>query len=261
MIGCRFVSGRRGEIRSLSFKRLAGLVAKYSLLALALLVTAGLSALTTMRVVLTAQEVTVPSLLEKRLAEANAIAGRSRLLLRVEGRRNDPRVLPDRIVTQEPQPGSTLKSQRSIRVWLSLGPRRLTVPSVEGESLRSGRLSLEQAQVPVGRVVEVVGAAEEGTILMQHPAPGETDSLGPEGGSVLVSLGPSSRSYVMPDLIGRAGADALDALRLAGLKVSEVRYRSYPGVGPGIVLRQLPPAGYRVTPATTISLDVNKIPE
>jgi len=243
----------------LSFKRVAILLLKYGLLGLALLATAGISAITTMRVVLTSQEVTVPTLVEKRIPEAGALAARQGLLLRVEGRRNDPQIPADRIIGQEPAGGTTLKTQRTIRVWVSLGPRRLTVPPVEGESLRTGRLSLEQAQVPVGRVVEVSDGAAEGTILQQHPAPGETDSMSADGASLLVSVGPRNRNYVMPDLIGKRAGEVLDALRLAGLKVAEVRYRTYPGVGQGMVLRQVPAAGHKVSPQTSISLDISKV--
>ena len=242
----------------MQIKRFAILSVKYALVGLALLVTAGLAALTTMRVVLTSQEVVVPSLVNKRVSEAGSLATRSRLSLQIEGRRHDPRVQPDRIVAQEPPPGSTLKSQRSIRVWVSLGPRRLTVPAVEGESIRTGRLSLEQAQVPVGRVVEVPDGSQEGTILMQHPPPGETDTLGTEGASLLVSIGPVHRNYVMPDLIGKPAAQVLDRLRLAGLKVAEVRYRSYPGVPQGMVLKQVPAAGFRVSPRTSVTLEISK---
>jgi eukaryotic-like serine/threonine-protein kinase len=245
----------------LRIKRFAILSVQYALLALALLVTAGLAALTTMRVVLTSQEVVVPALLSKRVHEAGVLAERSRLLLQIEGRRHDPRVPHDRIVAQEPPAGSTLKSQRSIRVWVSLGPQRLTVPLVEGDSVRTGRLSLEQAQVPVGRVVEVADASAEGTILMQQPPAGDTDTLSSEGAALLVSLGPINRDYLMPDLIGKPAAQVLDRLRLAGLKVTEVRYRTYPGMPPGMVLRQVPPAGYRVSGRTSVSLDISKVSE
>src|SRR6185295_16606439 len=140
---------------------------------LALLVTAAVSAVTTMRVVLTSQEVVVPSLIGKRIPEAGPLAARHRLLLRVEGRRHDPKVPADRVVAQEPPAGSTLKSQCSIRVWVSLGPRRLTVPSVVGESGRVGRLSLEQAEVPAGRAVEGNNVSEQRTNLLKQPHPAE----------------------------------------------------------------------------------------
>lgn len=241
----------------MSLKRFAAFLLKNGLLGLALLVTGALSALATMRVVLTSQDVMVPSLLSKRIPEAGALAARQGLSLRLEGKRNDARVPADHILAQEPPPGSTLKAHRSIRVWLSLGPQRLTVPAVEGETLRTARLSLEQAQVPVGRVVEVDDRAEEGRVLVQHPPPGEAEALG-EGISLLVSRGPGNVDYLMPDLIGRKADDVLEGLRWVGLKVAEIRYRTYPGVAPGIVLRQLPPAGHRVSPRTSVSLDVSK---
>ena len=242
----------------MAIRRFAILLLKYGLLAVALAITAGLSALTTMRVVLKAQEVSVPSLVGRRVPDAGSLASKHRLLLRVEGKRNDPRMAADLIVEQDPPPGSLLKTQRSVRVWVSLGPRRLSVPAVEGESLRSGRLTLEQAGVNVGRILEVSNAAEEGTILLQRPPAGETDRLGEEGASLLVSRGPGNRDFVMPDLIGRRADAVLVLLREAGLNVTDVNYKPYLGVEPGIVLRQTPSSGYRVTPRAAVALEVSR---
>ena len=237
-------------------KRFTAFLLENALLAGALLLTAALSAVTTMRIVLSSQEVVVPSLLHRRVADAGALAGRHRLLLRVEGKRHDDRVPVDAIVAQEPAPGAQLKAQRSVRVWVSLGPRRLNVPALEGQSVRSARLTLDQLQLPVARVAEVPDAAEPGTILVQNPAAGETDHVG-EGLTLLVSQGPRQVDYVMPDLIGRKVEEAEDLLRRAGLHTGDVRVRSYPGVPPGIVLRQLPPAGHRVSSVVPIALDVS----
>ena len=254
----RAAPGAGGRENVLAIKRVAILLLKYGLLGAALAITAGLSALTTMRVVLKSQDVAVPSLLGRRVPDAGAVAAKQKLLLRVEGKRNDPRMAADLIVEQDPPAGSLLKTQRSVRVWVSLGPRRLVIPQVEGESLRSGRLTLEQAGVTVGRILEVTNAAEEGTILMQRPPAGETDKLGEEGASLLVSLGPGRRDYVMPDLIGRRASDVLVWLREAGLNVTDVTYRSYLGVEPGIVLRQSPASGYRVTPRGSVAIEVSR---
>ena len=242
----------------LSPKRLIALVFRNGLLALALLATLGASALATMRVVLFAQDVQVPTVVGRRIPEAGALAARRGLSLRVEGRRHDSNVPVDAIVIQEPPGGGTLKAHRSIRVWLSLGPRRLVVPALEGEGLRTARVSLDQAQVPLGRVVEVDDPSPEGTILVQRPPAGEADAIEGAGLALLVSRGPQNLDYLMPDLIGRIADRVLDGLRRAGLKVAEVRYRAYPGVAPGIVLRQLPPAGHRVSTRSAISLDVSR---
>jgi len=240
----------------LTAKRFALFLVKYGLLAVALLATAALSALATMRVVLESQEVVVPPLLDRKVPEAVELAVRHRLTLRVEGRKNDPRVPADRIVAQDPSAGELLKTDRSIRVWVSLGPRRLKVPRVEGETLRTARLMLEQAQVPLGRVVEVEDASAAGTILVQHPPAGDAQAA--EAVSLLISQGAVGVDYVMPDLIGRPAQEALTVLRRAGVKIGAVSYRSYPGVAPGVVLRQDPPAGHRLGAQASVSLDVSR---
>ena len=239
----------------MTIRRFALAALKYALLAGALAVTAGLSALVTMRVVLLSQEVTVPSLVGKRIPEAGILARRNRLQIRVEGKKNDPNVPPDAIVAQEPSGGPALKTNRSIRVWLSLGPRRVSVPAVEGQGLRTARLTLEQAQIPLARVVQVNDPAPEGTILVQHPPAGETQAS-VESASLLVSLGPPRADYVMPDLIGRLSSSVVPALESAGLKLGGLHARSYPGAAPGTILRQSPAAGSRVSGSTPIDLDV-----
>jgi serine/threonine-protein kinase len=238
-------------------KRLTAFLLENAILAAALLVTAALSAVTTMRLVLSAQEVVVPSLLEKRVPEASTLAARHRLLLRVEGKRHDARVAPDGIVAQDPPPGSNLKAHRSVRVWVSLGPRRLSVPALEGQSLRSARLTLDQLGLSVARVAEVADAAEAGTILIQVPPAGETDNVR-EGLALLVSQGPRPLDYVMPDLIGRRLEEAEEALHQAGMAAGDISLRSYPGVQAGIVLRHIPSAGHRVNRATPVALEVSK---
>ena len=227
-----------------------------ALVALALAATATLSAALTMRVVLSSRDVAVPALVGRTVPEAGTLSAQRGLLVRIEGRRHDASVRAERVVAQEPPPGAALKAHRAVRVWVSLGPRRVSVPSVEGESVRTARITLEQSGVPVARVVEIEDAAPEGTVLVQRPPAGEGDAT--PGASLLVSLGPSGASYVMPDLIGRDAVAALTALQSAGLKVGDIRYRSYPGVAPGIVLRQVPPAGHRVSAHTPLALDVSR---
>jgi beta-lactam-binding protein with PASTA domain len=240
-----------------TIKRLAIIILKNGALLIALVITTALSAITTMRVVLSSQEVVVPSLVQKRVPEARKLASGQGLELRVEGKRFHPTIPADRVAAQEPAAGSTLKSQRSVRVWLSMGPRRIVVPAVEGETLRAARLRLEEANITVGRIIEVDDNAAEGTILVQSPPPGETEPDF-DAVSLLVSRGRFGADFVMPDLIGRKAEEVLGGLEHYGLKVTDVRYRNYPGVEPGIVLRTLPAAGYRVGRQTPVSLDVSK---
>jgi beta-lactam-binding protein with PASTA domain len=228
-----------------------------ALLVAALTATLAVSTLTTMRVVLSARDVAVPPLVGQTVAEAGSDAAERNLVLRIEGRRHDPRIPAERVAAQEPPPGSALKAHRAVRIWVSLGPRRVSVPAVEGQSARTAVITLEQSGVPVARVVEVDADAPEGVVVVQRPPAGEAE-LTSGGVSLLISRGPRSASFVMPDLIGYPADSALISLRMAGLKVESVHYRSYPGIEPGVVLRQVPPSGHRVSTRTPLRLDVSK---
>jgi beta-lactam-binding protein with PASTA domain len=62
----------------------------------------------------------------------------------------------------------------------------------------------------------------------------------------------------MPDLIGVNGDRAADLLRNHGFRASVVGDHPYPGVSPGIVLRQNPQAGFQIAPGEPISLEVSR---
>lgn len=246
-----------GNSNELSFKSVFRFLAGNALLGVALVATLGMSAVATMRVVLSARDVAVPGLVGRPLKEASSLVARRGLALQVEGRRHDGDVPAEHVIVQQPPPGRTLKIHRNVRVWISRGPRRIAVPRVEGQSVRTARIALEQAGVPVAHVVEINDPAPEDQVLVQRPPSGETHVPG-DGASLLVSRGRDRADYVMPDLIGRPAAAVMAALVSAGFKIADVRYRTYPGVAPGIILRQLPPAGHRVNPRTPLSLDVSR---
>ena len=239
----------------MSITRIASRTIRYSFLTIAWGVTTALSAATTMRVALLAREGRVPSLIGQELQAATDAAEHYGFVLRIEGKRHHPTIPPQRIARQEPEAGSTLKRERSIKVWLSLGPSRQQVPSVEGESLRAARLKLDQAALPIARVIEVDGTATEGDVVIQRPTAGEVDGLG-DGVTLLVSRGPGY-SYVMPDLIGRSWDGVSEQLTRSGLELTSVRRQRYPGVPEGIVVRQQPAAGYRVGRNTTITIEIS----
>ena len=62
----------------------------------------------------------------------------------------------------------------------------------------------------------------------------------------------------MPDLIGVDGSRAAGILRTRGFRATVVGDHPYPGVAPGIVLRQSPQAGFQIAPGEPISIEVSK---
>lgn len=180
------------------------------------------------------------------------------LQLQLEGNRFDDSVPPDFIAIQTPAAGTTLKKGRSVRVWVSLGPRKRTVPRIEGETLQAAQLILEQGGFSVGRVVEIhsdVYAPD--TVVAQSPQAYE--EVGDETVvSVLLSRGYLDEAYVMPDFIGQDYVELLDRLTRSALKVSQVRLVDYPGVPKNVVVRQTPAPGTKVFKRDRIILYLSK---
>ena len=201
-------------------------------------------AITAMRVAFRVREVPVPDLRNHTVAEATAQLQEAGLALAVDDSgRLDPKIPAGRIAIQDPAPGAITRRQRSIRVWVSRGPRNTVVPSLTGESERAAQLRLEQDGLAVTALAEVRSSDfPSGTIIAQEP-PGS--ARGTEV-ALLVNRGERSHYYVMPDLIGVSGSRAVDLLRTRGFRVTIVGELPYPGAPAGIVLRQFPSAGFQI---------------
>ena len=209
-----------------------------------------------MRVALRAREVEVPALVGRTVNEATQQVADLGLGLRVdENQRNDDTVPAGRIMQQEPAPGSRARSQRTIRVWVSAGPRANIVPSLVGQSERTAQMRLEQDGLAVGSVTEFRSPDyPANAIVAQNPA---AQSRAPDV-SLLINRGEEATTYVMPDVIGMDGERAAAALRARGLRVTIVGSQPYPGVPAGVVVRQQPPGGFQVGAGDSISLEVSR---
>lgn len=228
---------------------------KLLLLAGALLLTYVLFAAAAMRFALKTREVEVPALTGKTVNEARAVLSDIGLDLRVEeGHRIDPKVPAGQVLMQEPTSGVRTRRDRSVKVWISAGPRASTVPLLVGESERTAELRMKQEGVAL--IASEVRSEDypAGAIVAQTP-PAKTKALEV---AVLVNRGERGATYVMPDLIGINGDRAADLLRARGFRVAVVGDHPYPGVPAGIVLRQNPQAGFQISPGETISLEVSR---
>ena len=231
-------------------------VGKLLLLAGALAATFLLFALVAMRVALRASEVQVPDMVGVTVANASQTAADVGLSLRIDpNQRADERVPAGSIVQQEPAPGAQARRQRTIRVWVSSGPRLTTVPALVGQTERTARMRLDEDGLELASLSEFRSPDYSAdAVVAQDPAPA---SNAPRV-SVLVNRGEQATAYVMPDLIGTTGERAAEALRTRGFRVSIVGSQPYQGVPPGTVVRQQPVGGFRVGPDDAISIEVSR---
>jgi eukaryotic-like serine/threonine-protein kinase len=219
---------------------------KVMLLVGALATTFVVFAIAAARVAVRARDVTVPSLIGRTLAEATATTSSLELQLNVEQvRRSDP---------QTPA-GTSSRRQRSIRVWLSSGPRIARAPNLVGESQRAAEIRIVQDGLQPGPVAEIRSSLyTPDVVVAQDPSPGvQTGEV-----RLLVNRGEDRASYVMPDLIGVNGDRAADVLRGQGFRVSITAQAASSGLPPGVVTRQSPAAGYQVHPGDAISIEVSR---
>jgi serine/threonine-protein kinase len=209
-----------------------------------------------MRVAIRSREVEVPDLIGRTVNEATQELAALELSLRVdENQRPDEKVPAGRIMQQDPPPDVPARQQRTIRVWVSSGPRVTIVPLLIGQTERTAQMRVQQDGLEIQSVSEFRSpdyAAD--SVVGQYPP----SAVRAPAVSLLLNRGEQATTFVMPDVIGMNGDQAADALRQGGFRVSIVGSQPYPGVPPGTVVRQQPPGGFRVAASDPISLEVSR---
>lgn len=238
------------------FRKRVWTVGRLLVLVAALGATYGIFFLAGLRVATRAREVSVPVLVGQSVEEASQTLSDLGLGVQVDPlRRPDPEVPADHVVSQDPEPGAVLRRQRSVRIRVSAGDRAPEIPDLAGQSERLVEASLAEDGIAVGQRAEIrTSEYPTGSIVAQDPPPQERSAAV----SLLINRGERSSSYVMPDLIGTPGRQAIDVLRARGFRATIVAELSYPGLPSGIVIRQTPQAGFQIAFGETISLEVSR---
>jgi eukaryotic-like serine/threonine-protein kinase len=228
-------------------------LSRMSLLVFILASAAFLSAITAMRVAIHGREVTMPNLVGKSVAEANQLLRSGGLVLRVADRVYSD--LPTNVVVrQTPTAGLLMKVSQQAHVVLSLGQRQLTIPRLEGTTLRISRIEMLRAGLQIGEVSNItLPDKPPDTVVIQNPRAG-TGAATPRV-DVLVSQGDRDKAYVMPHLIGLSEADAQHRLDLAGLR-RKANYVTAPQWPHGAVIDQTPAGGARIAASAAVELTV-----
>ena len=242
------------DVRNSRLARLAGVL----LMVLVLVIVCLFSALTAMRFAIRGQEVEVPNLVGRTQVEAARILSERRLGVRLYSRRFSSTVGKDRILDQIPEAGSRLKLERGVKVLLSLGERKFSVPDLQGTSLRATQLMLTQRGLSVGNTLYAhTEIGKKSTIAYQSPSAGDVGGSDPAV-NLLVSLGSLAGYYAMPDLTGLPVEDVIKQVRSEGFRLGEITYDQHPGIGYGLVVHQHPPVGHKLFRSDVIILEVSQ---
>jgi beta-lactam-binding protein with PASTA domain/tRNA A-37 threonylcarbamoyl transferase component Bud32 len=196
----------------------------------------------------------VPNVVGTQLPAASTVLRNAGFAVQVDRVTNDaPR---DRVLREDPQPGSKVDVGSSVNLTVSDGPGQATVPDVTNLPAGPARRAIEQAGFQVTIQRETSDTIDKGRATRTSPPGG---SLAERKSDVTLFLSSGPAQVTVPDVVGQSESSATSELSSAGLRtdITEEESTDQPA---GNVLRQDPPAGAKVAKGDTVSLVVAKAP-
>jgi len=226
---------------------------RFVLRALVLLIVALVSALTAMRFAIHGREEVVPALAGKTPLEARRLAEAGGFEVEIERQYYSATVPEGRILSQLPPAGAKIRQGWQIRVAESLGPQRVAIPNVLGDSERAAEMNIRRRGLDLGAVahIEMAGTAAD-QVVAQSPPPNASGISAPKI-SLLTSAPAQPQAFVMPNFVGQALGGVTIVLQDAGLRLGNVTVAAQStNSTPGPSSSPPPPAPPQPTPASVI---------
>src|SRR5713226_2567926 len=112
----------------------------------------------------------VPGVIGMSPAEAErAVAGMG-LQIEIERQYYSPQIAEGRIMSQLPLPGTKVRRGWQVRVAQSLGPIRVAIPDVTGQSQRAAELNVKRRGLELSSTAQVqMGGVREEQVVAQNP--------------------------------------------------------------------------------------------
>jgi eukaryotic-like serine/threonine-protein kinase len=204
---------------------------RVALLALLLVVVALVSALTAMRFAIHGQEVAVPALVGLTPADAERAAAALGLQIQIERQYYSAQIPEGRITSQLPMPGTKVRRGWDLRVAQSLGPQRVAIPDVAGESERAAELNIRRRGLDISSTAQMqMPGTPADQVLAQSPPANASQVAAPKI-NLLVTAAVDGQAYVMPSFIGQPLGTASRALQDSGFKLGNISVAQAPANG------------------------------
>jgi beta-lactam-binding protein with PASTA domain len=195
---------------------------RFAMLALVLVTVALVSALTAMRFAIHGQEVVVPTLVGLSPSEAERAVSGPGLLVEIERQYYSPQIPEGRIMSQLPLPGTKVRRGWQVRVAQSLGPLRVVIPDVTGQSEHAAELNIRRRGLELVSTAEVqISGLPPDQVLSQSPAANASQVAAPKI-SLLLTATADPEVFTMPSFLGQPLGSASRTLQDAGFKLGNV---------------------------------------
>ena len=202
------------------------------------------------------KEIEAPDFKNMTLKEAKIAAKEYKIRIKKGDEVVSEEVEQGRIVSQDPDAGTTIKTGSTVTVNISKGLGDGSVPDLRGKKQSELADYLEAAGFKLGTVSEEASEEEKGTVLSQDPNAGEEVEKG-TAINVVVSDGSKAKATV-PYLVGKSINDAQSALSKAGLSLGSISYEYSSTYAEGEVIWQQYDANAQLDKGTSVRIRVSK---
>ena len=131
------------------------------------------------------------------------IAEQNGLELNVERQYYSPTVAEGKILSQLPPAGSQVRQGWQVRVAESLGPQRIAIPNVIGQTERAANINIRRRGLDVGAIAQMQSPdAPDSQVMAQAPPPNASGVSAPKI-SLLLATSSQPHAFVMPSFVGQ----------------------------------------------------------
>lgn len=199
----------------------------------------------------------VPSLEGKTFAQAEDLASKNKLKVRIGAKVFDEKTASGLIIDQDPGAGEKLPEGGVISVRISKGKDLVSVPDLTGKFLNDAMRTISTLGLSVGPITRDYNeSVEEDYVISSDPAVDARVSKGTNI-NLLVSRGP--RPLKVPLLIGKTAEEARSTLASLGL-VIHTEETNDDEVEAGRVMRQDPAQGVSIARGESVAVTISKGP-
>ncbi len=232
-------------------------ILKISVLVMLFIGVAGISAYLALTMIIKSEDtVIVPNLVGKDVVQCLELLSGLGLNTKVTGTEFSQEAPKNHVLSQDPAAGEAIKKGRDVRIVLSRGFESIQTPSLKGFTSRQAGVILEENDLSRGVISSTYSRKiPKDAVIEQSPAPGTTVKRF-SGVDLLVSLGRSPKTFMMPDLDGVRLSDAIPLIEKYCLTAGKVQTAPGKGRPGGAILKQSPKFGHRVAEGAAIHLTV-----
>lgn len=207
------------------------------------------------------KDVEIPNLVGKTVDEAKKILDENKLTYVEDESVYSTEYEAGQIISQNPPfvEGRKIKQKTEVKVVVSLGTEKTTVPKLKGLTKEEAEEAADEAKIKLEFVEEISKTVEAGIIIKQE-IDADTEVNAGDTVKVYISIGTGIKQVVVTSVLYQDEATAKQNLEEIGLKVT-VEYDEDKTRGNGVVLKQSISSGTTVDEGTAITITVNKLVE